>query len=114
MSNAEATPAENVTVPEMSTENLRTVYSNMCRGLLTAEEVMLDFGFNPNSGGKVVDEPVDLRSRVILSIPSAARLHQLLHALLSKRQEAVQQAMARQQEQAGAAAVPEAPAGPAA
>lgn len=112
MSQAEATPAENVTVPEMRTDDLRTVYSNMCRGLMTAEEIMLDFGFNPNSGGKVVDEPVDLRARIILSIPSAARLHQLLHALLTKRQEAVQQAVARQQESAGGEPAPEAPAGP--
>jgi hypothetical protein len=98
MSNAEASTPGNTNVPEMTTTNLQTTYSNMVRGLMTAEEIMLDFGFNPNSGGRVVDEPVDLKSRIILSIPSAARLHQLLHTLLTKRQEAVQQAMARQQD----------------
>ncbi len=81
---------------------METIYSNMCRGLMTAEEIVLDFGFNPNSGGKVVDEPVEVRTRVVLSLPSAVRLHQLLHALLAKRQEAVEQAMARQKEQAAA------------
>jgi len=88
----------------MSTDRMQTIYSNMCRGLMTAEEIMLDFGFNPNSGGKVVDEPVEVRTRVILSLPSAVRLHQLLHALLAKRQEAVEQAMARQKEQTAASA----------
>lgn len=100
MSSAENTTPEGGSLPEMTTANLQTTYSNMVRGLMTAEEIMLDFGFNPNSGGRVVDEPVDLRSRIVLSIPSAARLHQLLHTLLTKRQEAVQQAMARQQEAA--------------
>lgn len=83
-------------LPQLSTARMETTYSNMCRGLMTAEEIMLDFGFNPNSGGKVVDEPVDVRSRVVMSVASAARLHQLLHALLTKRQEAVEEAMARQ------------------
>lgn len=89
---------------------METIYSNMCRGLMTAEEIMLDFGFNPNSGGKVVDEPVEVRTRVVLSLPSAVRLHQLLHALLAKRQEAVEQAMARQKEQAAATATAAPPA----
>ncbi len=90
----------------MSTARMETIYSNMCRGLMTAEEIMLDFGFNPNSGGKVVEEVVEVRTRVILSLPSAVRLHQLLHALLAKRQEAVEQAVARQKEQAAAASSP--------
>jgi hypothetical protein len=82
---------------------METIYSNMCRGLMTAEEIMLDFGFNPNSGGRVVDEPAEVRTRVVLSLPSAVRLHQLLHALLAKRQEAIEQAATRQKEQAATA-----------
>ena len=111
MSNADTPAPVPAEVPEMSTARMETVYSNMCRGLMTAEEIMLDFGFNPNSGGKVVDEPVEVRTRVVLSLPSAVRLHQLLHALLAKRQEAVEQAMARQKDQAApsAAAAPPAP-----
>lgn len=104
MSNADKPVPVQPEVPEMTTARMETVYSNMCRGLMTAEEIMLDFGFNPNSGGKVVDEPVEVRTRVVLSLPSAVRLHQLLHALLAKRQEAVEQAMARQKEQAAATA----------
>lgn len=103
MSKPDAPTTASPDVPEMSTVRMETIYSNMCRGLMTAEEIMLDFGFNPNSGGKVVEEPVEVRTRVVLSLPSAVRLHQLLHALLAKRQEAVEQAMARQKEQAAAA-----------
>lgn len=100
------TPAasDQIAHPELSTEKMLVSYANLCRGMMTAEEIVLDFGFNPNSGGKVVDEPVEVRTRVVLSLPSAVRLHQLLHALLAKRQEAVEQAMARQKEQAAATA----------
>lgn len=62
--------------------------------MMGAEEIVLDFGFNPNSAGKVTDEPAQLTSRIILTVPSAVRLYQLLHALLAKRQEVVQQAQA--------------------
>lgn len=86
--------SDKVATPEFSTANLQVAYANLCRGMMGAEEIILDFGFNPNSGGKVLDEPAELSSRIILSIPSAVRLHQLLHALLAKRQEAVQQAQA--------------------
>jgi hypothetical protein len=85
-------------------------YANLCRGLMSAEEIVLDFGFNPNSAGKITDEPVQLTSRIILTVPSAVRLYQLLHALLAKRQEAVQQAQAAS---AGPEAAPESAAPPA-
>ena len=79
---------------ELSIAHLQVHYANLCRGMMGAEEVILDFGFNPNSSGRVTDEPAQLTSRIILTVPSAVRLHQLLHALLAKRQEAVQQAQA--------------------
>jgi hypothetical protein len=80
--------------PELSTEKMHVAYANLCRGMMTAEEIVLDFGFNPNSGGRVLDEPAAVSSRIIMSVPSTVRLYQLLHALLAKRQEAVQQAQA--------------------
>ncbi len=87
--NPSADPASALRI---STARMATHYSNMCRGTLTAEEIVLDFGFNPNSGGQVTEEPAEMQSRVILSPSSAVRLHQLLHVLLTKRQEAIQQA----------------------
>lgn len=65
-----------------------TVYSNMCRGVMTSEEVILDFGLNPNLNGRVLDEAVEIKSRVVMSFPSAKRLLHLLHAMVSKHEEA--------------------------
>jgi hypothetical protein len=100
-------PSDQTATPEFSTGKLQVAYANLCRGMMTAEEVILDFGFNANSAGKILDEPVELSSRIILTVPSAVRLHQLLHALLAKRQEAVQQAQASAAE--AEARVPAAP-----
>ncbi len=79
---------------EISTADMETYYSNMCRGLMTPEEVILDFGVNPNIGGKIVDEAIQVHSRIIMSLPSAVRLHQLLQTMLTKRQQAQQAAAA--------------------
>lgn len=98
--------AEQVALPPISVERLQTTYANFVRGLMTAEEIILDFGFNPNNGGRIVDEPVAVSSRVVLSPASAARLYQLLHALLAKRQEAVQQAQAQAAESSPPTATP--------
>ncbi len=82
-------PAEQIV---LSTVGMETTYSNMVRGLMTAEEVILDFGLNPNLNGKIVDEPVNLTNRIVMSLASAARLHQLLQTMLTRRQQAVQEA----------------------
>lgn len=83
---------ENAEVPqstlEISTASASLVYSNMCRGVMTSEEVILDFGLNPNLNGRVLDEAVEVKSRVVMSFPSAKRLLHLLHAMVSKHEEA--------------------------
>jgi hypothetical protein len=91
---------EPVAAPELSTGKMQVSYANLCRGMMTAEEVVLDFGFNPNSGGRVLEEPAEVSSRIIMSVPSTVRLYQLLHALLAKRQEAVQAIQAAAAEEA--------------
>lgn len=87
--------------PEISTQqitlsiaNLETTYSNMVRGLMTNEEVILDFGINPNMNGKIVDEPAQLTNRIVMTLASAVRLHNLLQTMLSRRQQAIEQAQA--------------------
>lgn len=72
----------------LSTTDMQTFYSNFARGLMTAEEAILDFGINPNAAGRIVEEPANISARVILSIPSAVRLHQLLGTMLSRHQQA--------------------------
>lgn len=75
---------------DVSATAIQTTYSNFARGVMTEEEVLLDFGFNPNAVGKILDEPAVLTNRIILSIPSAIRLHQLLQSMLLRRQQAVE------------------------
>lgn len=84
--------ADTAVLPEFNSNGIRADYANMVRGLLTSEEIILDFGFNPGSVGVAPGETAAVSSRIVLGFPSAVRLYQLLHALLAKRQEAVQQA----------------------
>lgn len=88
---------------EISTKNMQCAYANMVRGLMTAEEVILDFGVNPNLNGKIVEEPAEMSHRIVLSLPSAVRLHQLLQTMLARRQQAVQEARNAAAEQVAAA-----------
>ncbi len=71
----------------ISIEKANTVYSNMCRGVMTAEEVILDFALNPNIHGPVLNEPLEVNTRVLMSFASAKRLYHLLHAMVSKHEE---------------------------
>jgi hypothetical protein len=83
---------ETAILPEFNSSGIRADYANMVRGLLTSEEIILDFGFNPGSATVAHADAAAFSSRIVLGFPSAVRLYQLLHALLAKRQEAVQQA----------------------
>ena len=69
-------------------EKATTIYSNMCRGVMTSEEVILDFALNPNLNGKVLDEPLEVQTRVVMSFTSAKRLLHLVHAMVTKHEEA--------------------------
>jgi Protein of unknown function (DUF3467) len=60
--------------PQIDTANLRTSYANVCRIAQTPNEVIVDFGLNPNFFGAVLDEPLKLDNRVILSHDAAKRL----------------------------------------
>ena len=75
---------------QISSAHMQTTYSNFARGVMTEEEIFLDFGLNPNAAGKVLEEPAVLSNRIVLSIPSAVRLHQLLQSMLIRRQQAVE------------------------
>lgn len=59
---------------------------------MTNEEVILDFGVNPNMNGKIVDEPAQLTNRIVMTLASAVRLHNLLQTMLARRQQAIEQA----------------------
>jgi len=73
--NPQTGAAENA--PEISTENLKTTYANVCRIAQTPNEMIVDFGLNPNFFGNILSEPLKLENRIILSHDAAKRL--LLH-----------------------------------
>ena len=53
---------------------MQTSYANVCRIAQTPNEVIVDFGLNPNFFGNILDEPLKLENRVILSHDAAKRL----------------------------------------
>ncbi|MEO6567937.1 MAG: DUF3467 domain-containing protein [Opitutaceae bacterium] len=62
------------TTPTIDTANLKTCYANVCRIAQTPNEVIVDFGMNPNFFGNVLDEPLKLDQRVVMSHDAAKRL----------------------------------------
>jgi hypothetical protein len=65
------------TSPAIDTDTLKTTYANVCRIAQTPNEVIVDFGLNPNFFGNILPEPLKLESRVIMTHDAAKRL--LLH-----------------------------------
>lgn len=60
--------------PKIDASNLKSVYANVCRIAQTPNEVIVDFGMNPNFFGAILDEPLKLDTRVIMSHDAAKRL----------------------------------------
>ena len=63
--------------PTIDTATLKTTYANVCRIAQTPNEMIVDFGLNPNFFGTILAEPLTLESRIIMSHDAAKRL--LLH-----------------------------------
>ena len=62
------------TAPQIDASKLTTSYANVCRIAQTPNEVIVDFGLNPNFFGAILDEPLKLDNRVIMSHDAAKRL----------------------------------------
>lgn len=60
--------------PSIDASGLKSVYANVCRIAQTPNEVIIDFGMNLNFFGQIIDEPLKLENRVILSHDAAKRL----------------------------------------
>lgn len=79
--------AENTVVQLISTKDAQTTYSNFCRGALTPEEIVLDFGFNANAFGvKVLEEDIQIHNRIILSPSTAKRLLFQLNEMIRRHE----------------------------
>ena len=70
-------PGAGETSPAINSDNLKTTYANVCRIAQTPNEMIVDFGLNPNFFGTILAEPLKLENRIILSHDGAKRL--LLH-----------------------------------
>ena len=66
--------------------NAHVAYANFCRVTGTPEELILDFGLNPQPFG-VPTEPIPINHRLIVNFYTAKRMLQALH-LTIQRQEA--------------------------
>ena len=53
--------------------SVHATYSNLCRVTGTPEEVIMDFALNPNAFGTVVDEPMKVDHRIVMSYEAAKR-----------------------------------------
>ena len=84
-----ARPTENNTVQQrINTDKTEITYANFCRGTLTPEEVVLDFGFNSNAFGvKVLEEDIIVNNRIIFSPAAAKRLLFLLNEMLGRHEQ---------------------------
>ena len=67
--------------PQIDQAALKISYANVCRIAQTPNEVIVDFGMNPNFFGQILDEPLKLENRVIMSHDAAKRL--CLHLMAS-------------------------------
>ena len=79
--NNPALPAQ--TAPQIPTDasEISTVYTNHCRASFTAEELVLDFGLNPNMLPNPA-EPVKLSHRIVMNFYTAKRLLGLLASII--------------------------------
>ena len=68
--------------PQINTDTLKTTYANVCRIAQTPNEMIVDFGLNPNFFGSILDEPLRLENRVIMSHDAAKRLLLHLHSAI--------------------------------
>ncbi len=68
--------------PPIDQTQLKVSYANVCRIAQTPNEVIVDFGLNPNFFGPILDEPLKLDNRVIMSHDAAKRLWLHLTATL--------------------------------
>lgn len=89
MATPSETPTPNAeTTVNISTRDTKTTYTNFCRGALTPEEIVLDFGFNANAFGvKVLEEDIQIHNRIILSPSTAKRLLFQLNEMVRRHEQ---------------------------
>lgn len=66
-----------------------TCYANFCRVTGTPEELILDFGLNPNAmQAQASAPPVEVKQRLVLNYFTAKRMLQALHMSVQRHEQA--------------------------
>ncbi len=65
--------------------SLSTVYTNFCHASITPEELVLDFGLNPQWGPNTT-EPIKLTHRVVMNFFTAKRLLLVLNNVIAQHE----------------------------
>ena len=84
-------PAEQPTAvrPQLQVDdkNVVATYANFCRVMGTPEELIVDFGLNPQPMG-VPSEPIPVNQRLVLNFYTAKRLYHALGMTLQRHEKA--------------------------
>ena len=70
---------------EVDASNAVAAYANFCRVGGTPEEVIVDFGLNPQPQGATA-EPIKITQRVIMNYYTAKRLLHVLHMTIGQHE----------------------------
>ena len=71
---------------ELDHSDVNTVYANFCRVTGTPEEVILDFGLNPQPYSNAPD-PVHVDQRLVINYFTAKRMLQVLHLTVQRHEQ---------------------------
>lgn len=79
-------PAQQVQAPVIEPEGLEPLYANFARVSGLPEELVLDFGLNPQSPGEQA-APVKISQRLVVNYFTAKRLWMALGAFLQRHEQ---------------------------
>lgn len=84
--NAEAAPPAQPR-PQIQIDDSKVIaaYSNFCRVTGTPEELIIDFGLNPQPFG-VPTEPIPVTQRIVTNFYTAKRMLQALHLTIQRHE----------------------------
>ncbi len=72
---------------QVDDSNVVATYANFCRVTGTPEELIVDFGLNPQPMG-VPTEPIPVQQRIVVNFYTAKRLYQALGLTLQRHEKA--------------------------
>ena len=75
--------------PQLQVDDSKAIatYANFCRVTGTPEELIVDFGLNPQPMG-VPTEPIPVQQRIVVNFYTAKRLYQALGLTLQRHEKA--------------------------